>query len=107
MVAAKRTTAFRTLPTPVTCLPRSVSGACEVDGCSPRSAAFPPHSPCTVFRLCSNDSSVVCRCPTPRGRACGPYGLGLLPPSCGLVCRRHLRGLPVLVHEVSRRVWGL
>src|ERR1700746_2751595 len=21
--------------------------------------------------------------------------------------RRHLRGLPVLVHEVSRRVWGL
>src|SRR5258708_18876820 len=22
-------------------------------------------------------------------------------------CRRRLRGLPVLVHEVSRRVWGL
>jgi hypothetical protein len=34
-----------------------------------------------MFRLCSNDSSVLCRCPTPRGRACGPYGLSLLPPS--------------------------
>src|ERR1035441_8799306 len=83
-------------PTPVTCLPRSVSGACEVDECSPRSAAFPPHSPPTVSRLCSNDSSVLCRCPTPQGRACGPCGLSLLPPSCGLVCRRRLRGLPVL-----------
>jgi hypothetical protein len=33
-------------------------------------------------RLCSNDSSVLCRCPTPRRRTCGPYGLSLLPPSC-------------------------
>ncbi|HTF61702.1 MAG TPA: hypothetical protein VK638_03215, partial [Edaphobacter sp.] len=24
----------------------------------------------------------LCRCPTPRERACGPYGLSLLPPSC-------------------------
>ena len=36
-----------------------------------------------AFRLCSNDSSVICRCPTPRIRARGPYGLSLLPPSCG------------------------
>src|SRR2546427_12985395 len=35
-----------------------------------------------AFRLCSNDSSVICRCPTPRRRARGPYGLSLLPPSC-------------------------
>src|SRR5260370_541532 len=33
-----------------------------------------------AFRLCSNDSSVLCRCPTPRRRARGPYGLSLLPP---------------------------
>src|SRR5664279_3102820 len=78
-------------PTPVTCLPRCAWGACEVDACSPRSAAFPPHSPPTVSRLCSNDSSVLCRCPTPQGRACGPCGLSLLPPSCRY---RNLRGLP-------------
>jgi len=29
--------------------------------------AFPCHSPPTVFRLCSNESSPVCRCPTFRG----------------------------------------
>src|ERR1019366_2912799 len=71
---------------------------------SPGSAAFPPHSPPTMSRLCSNDSSVLCRCMTPRRRARGPYGLSLLPPSCRY---RNLRGLPVLVCEVSRRVWGL
>jgi hypothetical protein len=60
-----------------------------------------------MFRLCSNDSSVLCRCVTPRRRTRGPCGLSLLPPSCDGVHRRHLRGLPVLVHEVSRRVWGL
>jgi hypothetical protein len=38
-----------------------------------------------AFRLCSNDSSVLCRCPTPRRRARGPYGLSLLPPSCHYV----------------------
>ena len=32
-------------------------------------------------RFCSNDSSVLCRCPTPRGRSCGPCGLSLHPPS--------------------------
>src|SRR5260370_14207329 len=35
-----------------------------------------------AFRLCSNDSSVLCRCPTPRRRTCGPCSLSLLPPSC-------------------------
>ena len=46
-------------------------------------------------RLCSNDSSVICRCPTPRRRARGPYGLSLLPPSCGSVAATG-------VSEVSR-----
>ena len=71
------------------------------------SAAFPPHSPPTVSRLCSNGSSVLRRCPTPRGCACGPYGLSLLRRPAANFRRRHSRGLPVLVHEVSRRVWGL
>src|SRR5277367_6136335 len=69
-------------PVPVTRVPRSVSGECWTDGCSPRSAAFPPHSPPSTARFCSNDSSVLCRCPTPRGRSCGPCGLSLHPPSC-------------------------
>jgi hypothetical protein len=63
-------------------VPRSVSGACWPDECSPRSAAFPPHSPPSTARFCSNDSSVLCPCPTPRIRACGSYGLSLHPPSC-------------------------
>src|SRR3981189_564487 len=32
---------------------------------------------------------------------------GLPPRVCGFCCFRRLRGLPVLVHEVSKRVWGL
>src|SRR5208283_3024937 len=69
------------------------------------SAAFPPLPPPTLFRHCSNGSSVLCRCPTPRRRAYGPSGLSLRPSACSL--HRRLRGLPVLVQEVSRRVWGL
>ena len=38
-----------------------------------------------MLRLCSNDSSVLCRGVTPRRRARGPCGLSLLPPSCGSV----------------------
>ena len=34
------------------------------------------------FPLCSNDSSVLFRCPTPRRRARGPYGSCLHPPAC-------------------------
>jgi hypothetical protein len=37
----------------------------------------------------------LCRCPTPRGRACGPYGLSLLPPS-------YRRNPAAGVSEVSR-----
>jgi hypothetical protein len=69
-------------PVTVTRVPRSVSGACWPDECSPRSAAFPPHSPPSTARFCSNDSSVLCRCPTPRLRTCGSCGLSLHPPSC-------------------------
>src|SRR5665811_762397 len=57
--------------------------------------------------LCSGDSSVLLRCPTPQRRARGPYGYCLLPPACRVVHFRHLRGLPVLAHGVSRRAWGL
>jgi hypothetical protein len=46
---------------------------------------FPPHSPPTVFCLCSNDSSVLYRRVTPRGRTCGPCGYCLRPPSRCLV----------------------
>ena len=50
-----------------------------------RPLPFPPHSPPTIFRLCSNDSSVLFRRVTPRGRTCGPCGYSLRPPSCCLV----------------------
>ncbi len=53
--------------------------ACSICGCSPRSAAFPPHSPPSVSRLCSSDSLVLRHCPTPRRRTCGPYGPGPSP----------------------------
>ncbi len=107
-VAAKRSTLLSAHPPDrVTRVPRSVSGACWPDECSPRSAAFPPHSPPSTSRFCSNDSSALCRCPTPRLRACGSYGLSLHPPSCCWLGSRRLRGLPVLVHKASRRVWGL
>src|ERR1039457_1924840 len=59
-----------------------------------------------AFRLCSNDSSVLCRCPTPRRRTCEPWGLSLRSPTCCRTGVRCLRGLPVLVHEVSRRAVG-
>src|SRR5437764_9579665 len=34
------------------------------------------------YRLCSNGSSVLCRCPTPPRRSRQPHGLGLRSPSC-------------------------
>jgi hypothetical protein len=80
---------------------------CQVNERSPCAAAFPPHSPLTMFRLCSNALSVLCRGVTPRKRTCGPCGLSLTPRPAFPMERRCLRGLPVLVHEVSRRVWGL
>jgi hypothetical protein len=84
-----------------------MSGACVAERCSPRSAAFPPRSPPSTARLCPNDSSVLCHRPTPRQHTCGSHGLSLHPPSCCCLASRRLRGLPVLVHEASRRVWGL
>jgi hypothetical protein len=48
-----------------------------------------------AFRLCSNDSSVLCRSVTPRRRTCGPCGLSLRPPTCCL-------GWTAGVSEVSR-----
>src|ERR1035438_7258384 len=86
---------------------RSVSGTCQMEECSPRSAAFPPHSPPTMLRLCSSDSSVLCHCVTPRRRTRGPYGLSLLPPSCDKLSSQASPRSPGSRHEVSRRVWGL
>src|SRR3984893_267959 len=107
-ITAKRTARPHTRPPVGHAQTRSVSGTCQMEERSPRSAAFPPHSPPTMLRLCSNDSSVLCRCVTPRRRTCEPCGLSLLSPSCHTNRgSRHPRGLPVLVHEVSRRVWGL
>jgi len=56
-----------------------------------KSTPFPPHSPPAVSRFCSNDSSVLWRCPTPRKRACETCGFRLLPPSCRL---RSLQAFP-------------
>ena len=38
---------------------------------------------------------------------CGPYGYRLVPPASRVVQFRRLRSLPVLVHGVSERAWGL
>src|ERR1035438_8461956 len=45
-------------------------------------------APRTASRLCSNDSSVIFRCPTPRRRACGQCGQSLFPPACHDTLRR-------------------
>jgi len=55
----------------------------------------------------SSDSSVLCRSVTPRRRTRGPCGLSLsCQPADEIAQQMSLRS-PVLVHEVSRRVWGL
>ena len=92
-------------PTPGTRVLRSASVACRTGECSPCSRAFPPPSPSTFFRCCSNGSSVLCPCPTPPQCACGPSGLK--PSPAGPHFAGHRGGLPVLVQKVSRRVWGL
>jgi len=61
--------------TPGTCDSRSVSGACVMERCSPRSASFPSQPPPKVALLCSAGSSVLRRSPTAPGRACPPFGL--------------------------------
>src|SRR3984893_6892730 len=94
-ITAKRTARPHTRPPVGHAQTRSVSGTCQMEERSPRSAAFPPHSPPTMLRLCSNDSSVLYRGVTPRRRARGPCGLSPLPPSCGSVAATG-------VSEVSR-----
>ena len=49
---------------------------------SPWCRPFPPDSPPTISRLCSNPSRVLWPTPTPPPRTRGPYGLGLHPPAC-------------------------
>src|SRR5713226_9609770 len=61
--------------TPGTCASRSVSGACVVERCSPRSAPFPPQPPPKVALLCSAGSSVLRHSPTAPERSCPPFGL--------------------------------
>ena len=49
---------------------------------SPWCRPFPPDSPPTISRLCSNPSRVLWPTPTPPPRTRGSYGLGLYPPAC-------------------------
>ena len=60
---------------PGTCVPRSESGACEIERCSPWSAPFPPQPPRKVALPCSTGSQVIRRCPTSPERSCPPFGL--------------------------------
>src|ERR1035438_6879598 len=53
-ITAKRTARPHTRPPVGHAQTRSVSGTCQMEERSPRSAAFPPHSPPTMLRLCSN-----------------------------------------------------
>ena len=75
--------------------PRSVSGLCQIERCSPWPAPFSPQAPPKIALLCSSGSSIVWRGPTPPERACPPCGFG--PSQTGLVPLRG-RGAP----EVSR-----
>jgi hypothetical protein len=59
---------------PGTLVPRSVSGGCWVERCSPWSAPFSPQAPPKIALLCSSGSSIVWRGPTPPERACPPCG---------------------------------
>jgi hypothetical protein len=60
-----------------------------------------------ALRLCSTGSSALCRCVTPRRPHAGRVALAFSRRPAAWLGGRCLRGLPVLVHEVSRRVWGL
>jgi hypothetical protein len=64
-------------------LPRSVSGECGVERCSPWPAPFSPQAPPKIALLCSSGSSILRRGPTPPERACPPCGFG--PSRTGLV----------------------
>jgi len=57
-------------------LPRSVSGECGVERCSPWPAPFSPQAPPKIALLCSSGSSILRRGPTSPERACPPCGFG-------------------------------
>ena len=69
-------------PAPGTRLPAAVDGPCGPGPRSPWRGRFPPDSPPTLTRPCSNRSSVLPPAPTPRRRARGAYGPSLPPPAC-------------------------
>src|SRR5665811_15633 len=54
-----------------------------------------------VSHLCSTDSLVLFRCPTPQRRAYGTYGYRLLPPAC---CVVHL--LQTSPRSPGSRAWS-
>src|SRR5262249_48593166 len=56
-------------------LPRSVSGTCKIERCSPQSAPFPPQPPQKVTLRCSAGSRVLRHSPTSPERSCPPFGL--------------------------------
>ena len=60
---------------PGTCVSHSVSGACEIERCSPESVPFPPQPPPKVALLCSAGSRVLRHSPTSPERSCPPFGL--------------------------------
>ena len=92
-----------TAPSLVTLVSRSASGSCScsTDRCFPWSAPFPPPSPLKIAPLCSTDSQVLWRSPTPLKRACPLYGVKPFRTGLDSGGPRRFRGLPVLVHVVS------
>src|SRR5262245_11384701 len=50
--------------------PRSVSGTCKIERCSPQSAPFPPQPPLKVTLRCSAGSRVLRHSPTSPERSC-------------------------------------
>ena len=72
---------------------------------SPWCRPFPPDSPPTISRLCSNPSRVLWPTPTPPPRTRGSFGLGLHPPACfagGAEVSRFSRGEFPDVHGFYR-----
>ena len=75
---------------------------------SPWPLAFPHQPPLSLdARLCSVGSSVLCQGPTPPQRSCSACGAWPSRAVLSFIEVRHCGGLPVLVHVVSQRAWGL
>jgi len=66
-----------------TLYPRTVSGECWTERCSPWPAPFSPQSPPKIALLCSSGSSILWRGPTPPERTRPPCGF--VPSRTGLV----------------------